>query len=276
MAAPISGRYGQNPQSRLRHATCEAGTRMYCRIIVACLVALLVASADAKDPDLDLDRIKALANSYFRDTADIPLTVAVTTVITDGSGQVKHRSQSTASMIFNGYVRDSGKIAPRANSGVLNPTAERDSMGGDMVAFFAGGLLFRNVPGRKVEIEPPAEADQPMLVVVKDGECPELSLTPRWIFPRNPCGAAQFRLGPGPDGRPVFQHFTFDGAGDPASAKIPYLGDVKVLAFHADVDFKEVVLPPDTNPLLLPLEAVTSVTTSKGRVTVMNLYSVKK
>jgi hypothetical protein len=51
---------------------------------------------------------------------------------------------------------------------------------------------------------------------------------------------------------------------------------VQVLAFHAEVEFQDVVLPGDSKPYLWPLEAVTSVTTNKGKVTISNRYSPKK
>src|SRR6266852_399313 len=91
--------------------------------------------------DVDLDQIKALANTYFRDSTEVPMSVAVTTVVTDGAGKVKHRTQSTVNMVFNGYNKGSGKFSLHANSGILNSGALRDSVSGDLAAFFAGGLI---------------------------------------------------------------------------------------------------------------------------------------
>ena len=51
---------------------------------------------------------------------------------------------------------------------------------------------------------------------------------------------------------------------------------MQLLAFHADVEFQEVVLPGDSNPYLWPLEAVTSVTTNKGNVTISDRYNPRK
>lgn len=225
---------------------------------------------------MDLDQIKALANTYFRDSTEIPMNVAVTTVVTDGAGKVKHQTQSTVGMVFNGYNQGSGKFSLRANSGMFNAGAMRDSLSGDLAAFFAGGLIPKKTSTQTIAIQQAPEPGKPVVVVVKDGACPQLALMPQWMFPQHPCGSAQFSVIAGSHGSLIFQHFSFDSSGSPAQAKIAGLGDVQLLAFHAEVEFQEVVLAGDSNPYLWPLEAVTSVTTNKGKVTITDRYSPKK
>jgi hypothetical protein len=158
---------------------------------------------------------------------------------------------------------------------MLNAGAMRDSVSGDLAAFFAGGMIPKKDPSL-IEIRQSPEPGKPVLVVVKDKECPALELMQRAMFPQHPCGLARYSVNSGSQGGLVFQHFSFDSAGSPAAAKIGYLGDVQVLAFHAEVEFQDVVLPGDSKPYLWPLEAVTSVTTNKGKVTISNRYSPKK
>jgi hypothetical protein len=225
--------------------------------------------------DVDLDRIKELARTWFRDSTEIPMSVAVTTTVTDGAGKVKHQGQSTVSMVFNGYNQGSGRFSARAKSGMLNAGAMHDSLSGELSAFFAGGVILKKDPSR-IEIRQAPEPGKPVLVVVRDKECPALELMQRWMFLQRPCGLAQFTVNAGSHGSLMFQHFSLDSSGSPAAAKIAYLGDVQVLGFHADVEFQEVVLPGDSRPYLWPLEAVTSVTTNKGKVTIDNRYSAKK
>jgi hypothetical protein len=246
------------------------------RLSLTFLTTLLCCHFLQGAAEVDLDQIKALANTYFRDSAEIPMSVDVTTVVTDGAGRVKHQAQSTVGMVFNGYDQGSGKFSLRANSGMLNAGAMRDSLSGDMAAFFAGGLISKKDSAHTISIQQPSEPGKPILVVVMDGECPEMELLPRWTFPRSPCGTAQFSLNVDSRGSLMFQHFNFDSSGSPGRAKVAYLGDVQALAFHASVEFQEVVLPGDPKPYLWPLEAVTSITTNKGRVTIHNRYSPKK
>jgi hypothetical protein len=70
----------------------------------------------------------------------------------------------------------------------------------------------------------------------------------RYLFPKQPCGAEQFSLIVNAANKLTFQHYTFDSAGFPATAKLRYLGNVRISAFHADVDFQEASLPGDTAP----------------------------
>jgi hypothetical protein len=226
--------------------------------------------------DVDLEQIQALANTYFRDCTEIPMNVAVTTVVSDEAGKVKHRTQSTVGMVFNGYNRGSGKFSLRANSGMFNAGAMRDSLSGDLAAFLAEGLIPGRTSTQTIAIQQPQEPGKPVVVVVKDGECPQPALMPRWMFPQHPCGSARFSVIAGSHGGPIFQHFSFDSSGSPAPAKIDGLGNVQLLSFHADVEFQEVVLAGDSNPYLWPLEAVTSVTTNKGKVTISDRYSSRK
>jgi hypothetical protein len=247
------------------------------RVPLAFLVILLCCRHRASGADLTLDRITALAKIYFRDSAEVPMSVAVTTVVTDAAGKERHRGQSTVSMVFHGYNQQSGKFSLHANSGFFNTGALRDSLSGDLAAFFAGLYLVpKKDSTRSIEIRQPAEAGKPVLVVVKDGECPALELLARWLFPPHPCGTAQFSLTAEGNGDPMFQRFSFESSGRPAAAKIAYLGDVQLQSFHAAVDFQKGFLPGDPKPFLWPLQAVTAAITSKGTVTITNRYSPKK
>ncbi|MCU1232252.1 MAG: hypothetical protein JWP63_219 [Candidatus Solibacter sp.] len=69
--------------------------------------------------DIRIDRIIAVAKSYFRDSTEIPMDVAVTTVVTDKQGKPKQKAQTSVRMVFNGYSQQSGKFSLHASSGVL-------------------------------------------------------------------------------------------------------------------------------------------------------------
>ena len=217
--------------------------------------------------DLTLDRLTALAKTYFRDSAEIPMTVAITAIATDNNGKVKHQSQTTAGMVFRGYNLESGKFSLRANASMMHPGALGDSLPGDLAAFMAGGILLRKKDSA-IEITPG-------LVVLKDKECSALELMPRWFFPAHPCGAAQLILTSTPTGDPMFQRFSFDSLGAPASANGPHLGSVQLLSYHTTVEFQLKKIPNEAKPYLWPLETVVTALTNKGKLTMTNRYSPK-
>jgi hypothetical protein len=245
-------------------------------VILMFLAGLLCGPFAQGADEVNLDQIRALATNYFRDSTEIPMSVDVTTLVTDAGGKAKHQSRATAGMVFNGYNKGAGKFSLRANAGVMSAGAMRDSVSGDLAAFFAGGLISKKDPAHTLAIRQPAKPGEPIVVVVTEGDCPPLELMPRWMFPQHPCGSARFTVNAGSHGGLTFQSFRFDSSGPPGAAKVAYLGDVQVQAFHAEVEFQEGVLPGDRNPYLWPLAAVTSVTTNKGKVTIGNRYSPKK
>jgi hypothetical protein len=246
------------------------------RLTIPFVLSLLCCPSLPGAGGVDLDQVKELALTYFRDSAEIPMNVDVTTTVMDITGKVKRRTQAAVVMEFNGYNQRSGRFSLRTNAGWLKTDSLHDSLSGDMAAFFAGGLIPKKDSAHLIEIQQAPEPDRPVLVFVKDDGCPQLDLMAITTFPRHPCGAAEFRLGAGPDGHLEFQHFSFTSSGDPSAAKVAYLGDVQLKAFHASVEFQEVYLPGDSKPYLWPKEAVTSATTDKGTVTISTRYSRKQ
>jgi hypothetical protein len=232
----------------------------------------IAAGADT----VNLDRIMALAKTYFRDSAEVPMDVAVTTVVTDRAGKPKRQAQSSVRMLFHGYNRQSHKLSLNGNSGMFNSWALRDSMSGNMAAFVAALLL---TPGKEVtehlEIHQPAQPGQPILVTNHPEPCPSFEIQPpgRYLFPRKPCGEAQFSLTVKPDNDLTFQQYSFDSGGLPAAAKVPYLDEVQMLTFHLDIEFQEGFLPGESNPFLWPKQTITQVTTDKGKISITNRYS---
>jgi hypothetical protein len=235
------------------------------------LFGLPALAADATE--VNLGRITALAKAYFRDSAEVPMDVAVTTVVTDRAGKPKRKAQSAVRMVFHGYNQQSHRFSLDGNSGMFNAWALRDSMSGNMAAFVAALLL---APGKDatehLEIHQPAQPGQPILVTNHPGPCPPFELN-RYLFPRKPCGAEQFGLTVKPSNDLAFQHYSFDSAGLPAAAKVPYFDDVHILAFHTDVEFQEGSLPGDPAPFLWPKQTVVLVTTDKGEISIANRYS---
>ena len=218
--------------------------------------------------ELTLERVTALAKVYFRDSAEVPMSVDVTTLVTNEGGKTIHRAHLTVGMVFNGYNQQSGKFSFRANSGIFSTGALHDSLSGDFAAFFAGGLITKPIPTRSLAIEQES-------VSLVDKSCPALQIVKGAAFPAHLCGTGHFHVSNAPNGELMFQSFTFDTSGAPAMAKVPHLGDVQIQGFHAAVFFQQGMLPGDAKPYLLPEKTVTSLKTDKGTVTVINLYRPK-
>jgi hypothetical protein len=231
-------------------------------------------TSPARPAGLDAGRVTALAKMYFRDSAELPMDVAVTTVVTDARGKLKRRSQSSVRFVFRGYNQEAGKFSFRSNSGWFNTRALRESLSGDLAVFAAA---MRLAPAKDwsphLEIQQPAQPGEPFLVSAKDGECPEFKLLRNWVFPEKLCISAQFRLAGDPANDLVFQHFSFDVTNLPATAKVADFGDVQVLSFHSEGDFQKASLPGEAQPYLLPKQVVTSVATSKGKMVITNQYA---
>ncbi len=228
----------------------------------------------ARASGVDAARVTALAKMYFRDCAELPMDVAVTTVMTDAHGKLKRRSQSSVRFLFRGYNQESGKFSFHSDTGWTNTRALRESLSGDFAAFVAAMRLApKKDSSFHFEIQQPAQPGDPFLVTTKDGDCPEFKQLKDWIFPEKPCISAQFRLAGDPTNDLVFEHFSFDVTNLPGAAKVAEFGDVQVLGFRCEGDFQKASLPGETQPYLLPKQVVTSVETSKGKMVITNQYA---
>jgi hypothetical protein len=233
--------------------------------------AVLLVSLSAWPAGLTLDQVTALAKTYFRDSAEVPMSVAVNTVVTDKAGKVTYRGQSTVSMVFHGYNQSSGHWSFRGNSGWFNTGALRDSVSGEIGAFMAASLLTpQKDDKREREIREPAQ------VVIRNSQCAAFVPMKRWLFPQNFCGTLEASLSPEAGSDWMFQHIQLESAGLPAPARISYLGDVKLQSFRVDVDFQKAMLPGDPKPYLWPQQTVATARTDKGTVTITNRYSARK
>jgi hypothetical protein len=237
-----------------------------------CLVLLLtVLGAE----DVTLDQITGLAKVYLRDSAEVPMAVDVTTLVTDPSGKVKHKGHLTASMVFRGYSFQLGTFSARANKQGLTPFGLRDSLSGDLAAFFGGSLLFAK-DGPRPQIRQSDGPGKRLVVVVQNANCPALELNSKFLFPQHPCGVTEIALTSGAGGDLAFQHVGFESVGAAATTKVPHLGDAQLKTFRYGVDFQLKTLPGEAKPYLWPLKTVVTAITDKGTVTITNLYSAKR
>jgi hypothetical protein len=222
--------------------------------------------------DITIDKIRALAKIYLRDSAEVPMSVDVTTVVTDPAGKVKHRSHFTEGMVFHGYNLASGNFSIRATKGGLTPFGLRDGLSGDLATFFGGSAVF----DKEAAIQIHQATGQPVAVIVKHANCPAIDWIPKYSFPQHPCGAMEVTLARDERGEPAIQHVTFNSTGSPGTANIAHLGMAQIKAFQFGVDFQLKFLPGEDKPYLWPLTTVVSASTDKGTVTITNRYGAKR
>ena len=73
-----------------------AQTMLLLGTVFCCAVA---ASQTGPSTDVSLDRLSKAAKVYFRDTAELPMNIAVTTVVTDAAGKLKRQSQGSVDFL---------------------------------------------------------------------------------------------------------------------------------------------------------------------------------
>lgn len=222
--------------------------------------------------DVTLDQIQALAKVYLRDSAEVPMSVDVTTVVTDPGGKVKHRGHFTAGMVFSGYNLGSGNFSIRATKGGLTPFGLRDSLSGDLATFFAGSAIFEKEAG----IEIHQASDKSVTVIAKRANCPALDWLPKFSFPQHPCGTTEIAMAQGETGDLAIRHVSFKSTGSAGPANVAHLGPAHINAFQFGVDFQLKFLPGEAKPYLWPLETVVSTITDKGMLTITSRYSPKR
>ena len=222
--------------------------------------------------EVTLDQITALAKVYLRDSAEVPMNVAVKVVVTDLAGKVTHQNELSTSMVFRGYSLGTGKFSIVSTKNGLTPFGVHDSLPGGLAAFVAATKLFK-LGQAKVEIVQPEQ--NKATVFVRDEKCPAIELLRRDMFMVHPCGNAEFTLTSAPGGDLAMQHVSFDSTGDAVLTKVAHLGEANLKSFHYGVDFQLKTLPGEAKPYLWPLETVVVATTDKGTVTITNQYSAK-
>jgi len=143
-----------------------------------------------------LDRVQSLAKAYFRDSAEVPMNVEVSTVVTDPAGKTKHSARSAVQMLFHGYSLQGHKFNLKGNSGWFNTWALRDSIPGDLAAFWAPLFL---TPGwdPPPAVEAASRPGDPVAVSAHNPACQPFQIMPptssKFLFPGKPCDSRDHR-----------------------------------------------------------------------------------
>jgi hypothetical protein len=222
-----------------------------------------------------MEQVANLAKTLFRDSAELPMDVQVTTTVRKPGGAIKQEHHATVHMRFHGYNR-TGRFTVSAKGNVLDRRATLESMSGDLAAFAAGTLLLTKRDNASVEVEKQREPGTAFVVKVGDRDCGEFALVgERILFPtqRSFCGKASFELSSDAAGALTFRNFHFSGGNLPAGAKTAELGNVRILSFGIDEEFQNWTWPGDVKPFLLPRSVHIVVATDKGQIEITNQYT---
>jgi hypothetical protein len=233
------------------------------------LLLLALACGAAQTPELTSEQVVALARTFFRDTGELPMNVRVTKVVTDAGGKLKRSSESSVRVLGRGYNQTSDMASWRVDSGWFSTQAMRWASGNLALTWSMMRLASKAGGAPRLEIQQPAWPGEPFLVTVEDADCPTFKLYPPGLFPLGRlCGSWRYALQGNLPNDLVFDRFSFDAMNLPAAAKVSEFGDVQVLSFRCEGDFRKAYLPGDAQPYLLPNQVVTTVDTSKGKIAI--------
>jgi len=215
------------------------------------------------------DQLLAAAKIYFRDSTEIPMNVDVSTTVENPAGKITKRSQSTVRTVFKGYNLQNRRFTWTGNSGWFHVGSLRDSFSGDWGAFVAAGIVGNPEDPAEVQVDSATAAS------VRWKNCHrQFSMHPRYLMPDKTCLSAEFVLG-AEGGQPSFKRYTIHLGELPAPARLPYLGAAKITAYTIDGDFQQALLPGDPKPYLTPGKVTSVISTDKGKITVVNTYSLQ-
>jgi hypothetical protein len=250
------------------------------RTLCGLLLAGFACFAQPGGPISSADRAKitALSKTFLRDSAELPMDVAVQTIVTDASGNPKRRAQSTVRFLFHGYNQQAGSFQFEARGSWFNGGPMHDSLAGDFAVLDALRRLAPNAkrsPGDEPVIHPDPSG-KGFLVRAVQQDCDPFETNERFLYPTHYCTSVEVRITNGPDGALAIESFSLDMRNLPAPAKIPYLGAVQLKRFRAEGDIQKAWLPNDPSPFFVPKRVVTTIDTDKGRIVVTNAYTLSK
>ncbi len=241
-------------------------------VIAILLMDVCLGQPSPSESAFDRGELAALAKNYFRDTAELPMTVTVSTSVVDLSGRTKKQTQNRAEVVFHGYAPSrGGKVS--AKGGITARRQLYDSLSGDLAAI---GLASKAL-GSRGALRVVSNGDG-FTAALDDQSCQPFRLVGADVlFPTRDtfCGSTTFHIAREQGAELVFRDAAFESANLPVHSKLPYLGEVEILAFHVDLEFQRAMLPDDAVPFLLPMRAVTKFRTNKGEIVLTNVYEPK-
>jgi hypothetical protein len=220
------------------------------------------------------DEITALSRSFLRDSAELPMDVAVATVVKDARGKTIRDAHSTVRFLFRGYNAQAGRFSFRAQAGMMSMRIMNDSIGGNFAVIDAFTLLAPHPDGLADVAVEGGQGAEPFILRTAQTECREFAMSGKHLYPDKRCAKAEFRVRQDAGRALSIERFDFDVLNLPAKGKLPYLGEGNVRRYHAEGELQQVTLPDDKRPFLIPKRVVTTVESEKGVIVVTNNYKL--
>ena len=235
---------------------------------LAALASAAVLACAAPASPVDRDAVAALFKLFLRDSAELPMDVQVTTVVTNAKGREIRRKHTSVRLLFRGYNQRSGNFSLTSNGSFFHMRELHDSLAPDFAIFKAFSLA---VPGKdgppKLEV---AEEGPGVVVRAAESDCGAFQMFQGELIARRDCSAVEFTVGRDAAGGLAVQRFRLDARNLPAAANLRYLGACQVRQYHAEGDVQQVYLPGDPRPFLAPRRVVETIGTDRGTIVVTN------
>ena len=222
------------------------------------------------------DEITTLSKSFLRDSAELPMDVAVATVVKNAKGKTIRDAHSNVRFLFRGYNAQSGRFSFRAQTGMMSLRILHDSVGGNFAVIDAFALLAPHPDGLTDVAVDGGQGGEPFILRTAQTDCREFVMSGKHMFPEKRCAKAEFRVRKDAAGALSIERFGFDILNLPAKGKLPYLGEGEVRRFHADGELQQAKLPDDPRPFLIPKRVVTTVEGDKGIIVILDNRIVTK
>jgi hypothetical protein len=232
-----------------------------------------VAAAAGSLPDLS--QVTALSKTFLRDSAELPMDVAVQTKATDAKGKKKRDAHSRVQFLFKGYNGAAQRYSFQASSGLMGLRILHDSSAPNFAVINAfTGLAPHGADPADVIIEPGA-ADGAFTIRSKPStDCKDFQMEASSMYPRRYCYSVLFHVTAGEDGKLSVQDFAVDINKLPAPGNVRYLGAAQVRKIHSEGQVQEARLGNDPQPFLIPKHVETTFETDKGTVVVTSDYTL--
>jgi hypothetical protein len=220
--------------------------------------------------------ITALSKSFMRDSAELPMTVAVETVVTNAKGKKVRNTHSTTEFVFRGYNGQTGRGTFKINAGLMSYRVMHDSIAPNFAVLDAFMAIAPQPDGLKAVAVEGGQGGEPFLLKT-DAKCEDVkfAMGGQFPYPNKRCYATEFRVRRDATGALTIERFQVDVGNLPAEGKVPYLGLAQVRKVHAEGEVQAARLPDDPRPFLIPKRVTVSIESDKGTAVVTNQYTLK-
>jgi len=143
----------------------------------------------------DRAEITTLSKSFLRDSAELPMTVAVETVVKNAKGRQVRNAHSTTEFIFRGYNGQTGRSSFKSNAGLMSYRILHDSVGPNFAVLDAFTALAPHPDGLNDVAVEGGQFGEPFLLKTS-AACKDIpfAMSGQFPYPNSKCYATEFRV----------------------------------------------------------------------------------